>query len=215
MKKYIIVFLKFFPILVMGIILFISAFLFNVNRKQTYERVRQLEENQVQIIANQVDLGTSLDNDFTSKYSNIQLMKRAVESINEQEGVYCYLFDREGNLISDLGKVQKYYTGETLINLFKDNDLKILASHEYHGYATVSPKKGENLLVHWHGVPSGDRSECEFYIILTVSEREIQENEAINSCKAMIGILTILLGISLYANLYVKPCLAKDNIETK
>lgn len=211
MKKLFNIFLKFFPILIMGSILFISAFMFNANRIQTYERIRNLKESQVQIIANQVDLGTSLDPQFTSDPDNVKIVQKAVESINEQAGVYCYLFDRDCNLISNFSKTQKHTTGEAIMKELKGDNLKILSSHEYHGYISVKTEKGEEFLIYWQGVPSGDRNNCDFFIILTVAENEIQENEAINSCKAMIGILTILLGISLYANLYVKPCFTDEN----
>lgn len=205
MKKFLKVFLKFFPILLVGIILLVSSYIFSLNRKQTYERVRSIKESQVQIIANQVDLGTKLDPNYTHGEDNVKLIKKSVESINEQAGVYCYLFDKDCNLISGFSKTQKHITGESIIKSLKENNIEILLTEEYHGYITADTDIGEKFTIYWQGLPSGNREACDFFIILAVSENEVQENEAINSCKTMIGILAIVLGISLYANLFMKP----------
>lgn len=211
MKKFLKVFLKFFPILLVGIILLVSSYIFSLNRKQTYERVRSIKESQVQIIANQVDLGTKLDPNYTHEEDNVKLIKKSVESINEQAGVYCYLFDKDCNLISGFSKTQKHVTGESIIKSLKENDIEILLTEEYHGYITANTDIGEKFTIYWQGLPSGNRDACDFFIILAVSENEVQENEAINSCKIMIGILAIVLGISLYANLFMKPYYNDDN----
>lgn len=211
MKKFLKVFLKFFPILLVGIILLVSSYIFSLNRKQTYERVRSIKESQVQIIANQVDLGTKLDPNYTHEEDNVKLIKKSVESINEQAGVYCYLFDKDCNLISGFSKTQKHITGESIIKSLKENDIEILLTEEYHGYITANTDIGEKFTIYWQGLPSGNRDACDFFIILAVSENEVQENEAINSCKTMIGILAIVLGVSLYANLYMKPYYNDDN----
>lgn len=211
MKKFLKVFLKFFPILLVGIILLVSSYIFSLNRKQTYERVRSIKESQVQIIANQVDLGTKLDPNYTHEEDNVKLIKKSVESINEQAGVYCYLFDKDCNLISGFSKTQKHITGESLIKSLKENNIEILLTEEYHGYITANTDIGEKFTIYWQGLPSGNRDACDFFIILAVSENEVQENEAINSCKTMIGILSIVLGVSLYANLYMKPYYNDDN----
>lgn len=211
MKKFLKVFLKFFPILLVGIILLVSSYIFSLNRHQTYERVRDIKESQVQIIANQVDLGTKLDPNYTHDEDNIKLIKKSVESINEQAGVYCYLFDKDCNLISGFSKTQKHVTGESIIKSLKENDIEILLTEEYHGYITANTDIGEKFTIYWQGLPSGSRDACDFFIILAVSENEVQENEAINSCKIMIGILAMVLGVSLYANLYMKPYYNDDN----
>lgn len=205
MKKFLKVFLKFFPILLVGIVLLVSSYIFSLNKKQTYERVRSIKESQIQIIANQVDLGTKLDPNYTHEEDNVKLIKKSVESINEQAGVYCYLFDKDCNLISGFSKTQKHITGESIIKSLKENNIEILLTEEYHGYITADTDIGEKFTIYWQGLPSGNRDSCDFFIILAVSENEVQENEAINSCKTMIGILAIVLGISLYANLFMKP----------
>ena len=56
----------------------------------------------------------------------------------------------------------------------------------------------DDLELYWQEIPTGD---SEYYIILSVNLEEIQVNEAIDSCKVMIGLLTIILAISLYANI--------------
>lgn len=211
MKKFLKMFLKFFPVLLMGVILLISSYVFSLNKQQTYERIRSIKESQVQIIANQIDLGTKLDPNYTHKEDNIKLLKKSVESINEQAGVYCYLFDKDCNLMSGFSKTHKHITGESLIKSLKENNIEILLTEEYHGYILTKTETGERFTIYWQGLPSGNRDACDFFIILAVSENEVQENEAIDSCKIMIGILTIGLGISLYANLFMKPYYNKDD----
>lgn len=203
MKKKI---LRFVPILIMGAILIISAWLFANNKEQTYERVRNLKESQVQIIANQFDMRT--EDQAITKYET-EILRKSVENINEQSGVYCYLFDKDCNLISGFSKQQKHTTGEALIKALKENEVNVVFTHEYHGYVDVKTEKG-SFRVYWQGVPSGRRDNCEYFIILAVSKDEVQENEAIVSCKVMIATLTILLGISLYGNLYVKPFFCEE-----
>lgn len=205
--------LKVVPILIMGIILVISSWVFANNKKQTYERVRNLKESQVQIIANQFDIRT--EDDHLSKYE-AEVLRKSVENINEQEGVYCYLFDKDCNLLSNFSRQHKHTTGEALIKALKENELSIVFTHEYHGYLDVRTETKEIFRVYWQGVPSGRRDNCEYFIILAVSEKEVQENEAIATCKVMIAVLTIVLGVSLYGNLYVKPfCEEKDESKEK
>lgn len=215
MKKFLKIFLRFFPVLLMGVILIVSSYMFHLNRKQTYERVRNLKESQVQIISSQVDLGTKLDPNYTRNEDNIKLIKKSIENINEQVGVYCYLFSKDCQLISDFSKTQKHVTGEAIIQALKENNIEILLTEEYHGYISTTPSTGEKFLIYWQGLPSGNRDSCDFFIVLAVSENEIQENEAISSCKIMISILTILLGISLYGNLYIKPYFVDEGNNTK
>ena len=75
MKKII---LKIVPLLITGIILFSSAYMFNLNKNQTYERVRLLKESQVQVIATQMDTlvaktGEPLDSDPINREMIIQI----------------------------------------------------------------------------------------------------------------------------------------------
>lgn len=203
--------IKFVPIIIVGIILVISSYMFDLNKKQTCERVRNLKESQIKVLANQVDLGTSMDPDYLQHEDNIKLLKKSIESINEQAGVYCYLFDKDCNLVSNFSKTQKHITGEAIMDSLMNNNIDILITEEYQGYISTTASNNEKFLIYWHGLPSGNRDACDYFIILTVSENEIQENEAISSCKVMISILTISLCISLYANLYMKPYYNKDN----
>lgn len=191
------------PILLIGIILFYSAYLFDRNKEQTYNRVKNLKEAQVQIIAEQIDASRRLT-DQPMDENTKKVLKELVENVNEQTGVYCYLFDKDCNLVSGFSKQQKHVTGEALITSLKSDNIKVTFTHEYHGYIEV-PVNGQTFEVYWQGLPSGSRSDCEYFIILTVAKDEIQVNEAINSCKFMIGLLTMGLGVSLYANLYMEP----------
>lgn len=208
MKK---LFLKTVPILIIGVILLTSAHMFNVNKKQTYERVRLLKESQVQVIATQMDTivsktGGKLDDDPINR----EMMIRSVESINEQSGVYCYLFNKDCELLSNFSKQQKRETGEKIIQTLKEQTPNVLINHGFHGYICIDLEKQKDMTIYWHGIPSGLRSDCEYFIILAVNEQEVQTNEAIVSCKIMIGILTIMLCISFYFNSYYIPVLKKE-----
>lgn len=199
MKKII---LKIVPLIITGIILYSSAYLFNINRNQTYERVRLLKESQVQVIATQMDTivartKESLDSDPV----NEEMMIHSVESINEQSGVYCYLFNKDCELLSNFSKQQKREIGEQIINALREQTPNVLSNYGFHGYITID-LQNQDMLIYWQGIPSGLRSECEYFVILAVNKQEVQTNEAIISCKIMIGILTIMLCGSLYLNSY-------------
>ena len=199
MKKII---LKIVPLLITGIILFSSAYMFNLNKNQTYERVRLLKESQVQVIATQMDTlvaktGEPLDSDPINR----EMIIHSVESINEQAGVYCYLFNRECELLSNFSKQQKHEVGEKIISTLKEQTPNVLVNHGFHGYITIE-LPDQDMLIYWQGIPSGLRSECEYFIILAVNKQEVQTNEAIISCKVMIGILSMMLCISMYYNSY-------------
>lgn len=211
MNKILKVVLKIIPILLIGAILITSSFIFETNKHQTYERIRLLKETQVQVIASQVDsVVKTTGQSFSYDMDNVYGLERMVESINEQSGVYCYLFDKDCNQMTGFSKQQKHITGEAIVKSLKKDELTVQFTHEYYGYITIKTESGEEFLVYWQGIPSGSRKDCEYFIILTVSERECQENEAMASCKGMIGVLSIALGISLYGNIYVKPILNEE-----
>lgn len=203
--------LNILPIIIMGTILCISVWMFNMNKNQTYERVRKLKEAQVQIVANEFDMRSDM---AIISEKEAEVLRRSVESINEQPGVYCYLFDKDCNLISNFSKSHKHTTGEKLIKALREDKITKVFTHEYHGYIDVAVDSIK-YRVYWQGVPSGTRNGCDYFMILSVAKDEVQENEAIGSCKVMIAILTITLGISLYGNLYAKPVLCEEESEEK
>ncbi len=199
MKKII---LKIVPLLITGIILFSSAYMFNLNKNQTYERVRLLKESQVQVIATQMDTIAAITKEpLDTDPVNREMMIHSVESINEQSGVYCYLFNKDCELLSNFSKQQKREIGEKIIKALKEQSPNILSSHGFCGYITIKLSE-QDMLIYWQGIPSGLRSECEYFVILAVNKQEVQTNEAIISCKIMIGILTIMLCGSFYLNSY-------------
>lgn len=210
MKKLLNTFLNMVPIIIIGIILLLSSYLFEVNKEQTYERVKNLKESQVQIIAEQVDTRVQLTNqDFSEGQNNQEVLKRCIEAINEQAGVYCYLFTKDCELISDFSTQQKHEIGEALIASLKEGStIKVVLDHGYHGYITTDVN-GKEFEVYWQGLPTTNRANCEYFIILSVNKDEVQQNEAISSCKIFIGVLSILLGISMYNNIYVEPLVKK------
>lgn len=209
MKDFLKSYLKFIPIVIMGVIIIISSFLFEKNKQQTYERTRLSKEGQVQIIASQIDLGVKLEPNYVTDKQTLELVEAAVENINEQDGVYCFLFDKECNLISEFNQknLQQQAKGKEIVKTLQTESPQVKqTNNDYNGYIEITlPSNNENLLIYWQGLPSGDRNQCEYFIILSVSNKEVQENEAISTCKIMIGILIISLGLSLYANLYIKP----------
>ncbi len=199
MKKII---LKIVPLLITGIILFSSAYMFNLNKNQTYERVRLLKESQVQVIATQMDTIAAITKEpLNSDPVNRDMIIHSVESINEQSGVYCYLFNKDCELLSNFSKQQKHEVGEQIIKALKEQTPNVLVNHGFHGYITID-MPDQDMVVYWQGIPSGLRSECEYFIILAVNKQEVQTNEAIISCKIMIGMLTIMLCASLYCNIH-------------
>lgn len=207
MKKII---LKIIPLLITGVILFSSAYLFNINRDQTYERVRLLKESQVQVIATQMDTIVARTKEpLDSDPVNEEMMIHSVESINEQSGVYCYLFNKDCELLSNFSKQQKRETGEQIINALREQTPNVLSNYGFHGYITIN-LQNQDMLVYWQGIPSGLRSECEYFVILAVNKQEVQTNEAIISCKIMIGILTIMLCGSFYLNSYYISIIKRD-----
>lgn len=211
MNKLLNVFIKIVPMIFIGVILISSAYLFEINKEQTYERVRSLKESQVQIIAEQVDTRVQLTGeDFSEGKNNQEVLKKCIEAINEQSGVYCYLFTKECELISDFSKQQKHEIGEALIDSLKDGStIKVVLDHGHHGYITTDVN-GKEFEVYWQGLPTTSRDNCEYFIILSVNKDEVQQNEAISSCKIFIGALSILLGISMYYNIYVEPIVRKE-----
>ena len=204
------------PILIMGIILITSLLIFNMNKEQTYERIRNLKEVQVQVVASQVDsIIRTTNTPFSEDMDNVYGLQKMIENINEQAGVYCYLFDKDCNLMTGYSKQQKHVVGEEIVKELKEGNLSIFSSNEYNGYITTKINTGEKFLIYWQGVPSGSRPNCEYFIILAVSKEEVQENEAINSCKIMIGVLTIFLTLSIYGNLYINPIFNEEDEEKK
>ena len=211
MKKLLNTFIKIVPIIFIGIVLLSSAYLFEQNKNQTYERIKNLKESQIQIIAEQVDTRVQLTGqDFSVEKNNQEVLKRCVESINEQSGVYCYLFTKDCELISDFSKQQKHEIGEAFIASLRDGStIKVVLDHGYHGCVTTEVN-GKEFEVYWQGLPTTSRDNCEYFIILSVNRDEIQQNEAISSCKIFIGGLSILLGISMYYNIYIDPIVKKE-----
>lgn len=199
------------PIILIGIILCTSAYMFNINQQQTYERVRMLKESQVQVIATQMDtIVSKTKEDLSNDPINEEMIIHSVESINEQAGVYCYLFNKDCELLSNFSQQQKHETGEQFIQALKEQEPNVLLNYGFHGYITINLNKQKNVMVYWQGIPSGIRADCEYFIVLMVNQQEVQTNEAITSCKIMIGILTILLCISIYHNLYFMPIIKEE-----
>lgn len=191
--------LLFVPILVMLLILWISSTLFETNRLQTYERIKTLKESEIQVLVTQIDEVL----DYSKKPLNDNqrhMLKSAINKINTEKGVYCYLLDKGFNMESEFSKTQKGKFGKLIINELQNHKDEIIEGSNY-GFIneTVDHEDHkDNLELYWQEIPTGD---SEYYIILAVNPEEIQVNEAIDSCKIMIGLLTIILTISLYANI--------------
>lgn len=190
------------PIIVLIAVYVISSYLFNKDRKQTYERVKGLRENQVQVLAQEMTIATSIAGE-TLEESEVAMLSKAVSEINKQVGVYCYLYDDECNRISGhTGGEDARINWKEIITNLESNNYKILTNEADHGYVKTTISTGEEFTIYWQGVPTGDdRDNCQYFIILGVSELEIQPNEAIETCKIFIGLLTIILCISLFCNI--------------
>ncbi len=191
--------LLFVPILVMVLILWISSMLFETDRVQTYERVKSLKESEVQVLVTQIDEVLNYSNKPLNDNQR-HMLKSAINKINTEKGVYCYLLDKEFNMESEFSKTQKRKFGELIINELQNHKYEITDGNNY-GIIKETVKHEDHmddLELYWQEIPTGD---SEYYIILSVNLEEIQVNEAIDSCKVMIGLLTIILVISLYANI--------------
>lgn len=190
--------LLFVPILIIVLILWVSSELFETNRLQTYQRVKSLKETEIQVLVTQID--EVIEYSGKSLNDNQRFMlKAAINKINTEKGIYCYLLDKNFNMESEFSKTQKRKFGELIISELQ-NHKKEINSAENFGFINESVKHEDhtdNLELYWQEVPTGD---SEYYIILAVNLEEIQVNEAIDSCKIMIGLLNIILTISLYAN---------------
>lgn len=194
------------PIMIMILIFLISSTLFNTNRIQTYERVKSLKESEVQVLVTQIDevieYSKSPLND-NQRY----MLKTAINKINSEKGVYCYLLNKNFEMESDFSKSQKRKFGELIIDELH-NHVWEFNKNKNCGYIRETIKHEnhrDNIDLYWQEVPTGD---SEYYIVLAVNLEEIQVNEAIDSCKIMIGLLNIILTFSLYAN--ILNCKDKD-----
>lgn len=216
MKKLTKMILKVIPIILIGVILVTANFMFETNRQQSYEQLRILKERQVEIIASFVDsVVQTTGEEYSFNEDHTSGLNKMVENINEQDGVYCYLFNKNHERISDMSRQNKHYTGEAILESLAEGNIEIKSSYEYYGYVETTIGTGEKFLIYWQGIPSGAKDDCEYYIMLTVSEREMIENQAVDICKAMIGVLTIALTFSLYGNIYVKPFIREEENEKK
>lgn len=190
--------LLFVPILVIVLILWVSSELFEINKIQTYQRVKSLKEAEVQVLVTQIDEVI----EYSGKALNDNqrfMLKSAINKINTEKGVYCYLLDKNFNMESEFSKSQKRKFGELIISELQNHVSEIHSSENY-GFINESVKHEDHiddLELYWQEVPTGD---SEYYIILAVNLEEIQVNEAIDTCKIMIGLLNIILTFSLYTN---------------
>lgn len=188
------------PIIVMILILLVSSWLFEENRVQTYKRVKSLKETEVQVLVTQIDEVL----DFSRKPLNENqrcMLESAVNKINEEKGVYCYLLDKNLGMVSEFSKSQKRKFGELIVNELRNYHEQIISENNFGFINENIPHEDhvDNLEVYWQEVPTGD---SEYYIIMAVNLEEVQVNEAIDSCKIMIGILNIILTFSLYGNVF-------------
>lgn len=188
------------PIIVMILILLVSSWLFEENRVQTYKRVKSLKETEVQVLVTQIDEVL----DFSRKPLNENqrcMLESAVNKINEEKGVYCYLLDKNLGMVSEFSKSQKRKFGELIINELRNYHEQIISENNFGFINENIPHEDhvDNLEIYWQEVPTGD---SEYYIIMAVNLEEVQVNEAIDSCKIMIGILNIILAFSLYGNVF-------------
>lgn len=189
------------PIIIMILILLASSSLFEKNRFQTYQRIKSLKETEVNVLVTQIDEVL----EFSQKSLNDNqryMLESAVNKINEEKGVYCYLLDKDFNMVSEFSKTQKRKFGELIVHELQNNH-KQISNAESFGFINeiVQHEDHEdNLELYWREVPTGD---SEYYIIMAVNLEEVQVNEAIDSCKIMIGILNIILTFSLYGNIFI------------
>lgn len=192
--------IMFVPIICVGIILFLSSYLFEKNSEDTYQRSLNSRIVQIEMMAAEVDSLEYFDKRELSERELIML-KASVEQINEQDGVYCFLFDSKGNILSDYSaNYYKQQKGEAIVSNIKTGNYTILENKPYAGKLETNVMS-ETLGLNWRGVPTGEREDCELFIVLAVSRQDMQENWTIVYFKIMVGVLVSLLAFSVYDSL--------------
>lgn len=191
------------PIIIMIVILGISMYLFDKDKTQTYERVRGLKEAQVQMVTSEVDHVIAYSEGELTR-EEIDMVSTVVTELNKEQGVYCYLYNKDCELLSEhSGTADDMKISNDIKKQLESGNYSVIESHYSYGWVEVKLNEtGEYTTVYWQGIPSNpNRTECDFFIILAVSENNVEGNDAITSFKVMISILTIALTFSLYGNI--------------
>lgn len=121
-KKWVLV----IPLIIMVFVFILTNMLFERDKQQTYERVKNLKETQVQVLTAQIDHVVSLYNEEELSEQEVDIMTTAVGELNKMEGVYCYLYAEDEMISGMTGTDTDNYIGNQLIQNIESKDFKAL-----------------------------------------------------------------------------------------
>ena len=212
-KRKVKVFFIIIPLILALAITWFSAYLFEQNRIQTYEAFMVEKENEIKSIVRAVDNLVGLTSDRILTDEQKKILKLNVEGINSQEGVHCYLMDKELNFVSDYSDSMTELDNHILYDLKHHNTLREeIQAHDNadnsDNYFNVDVSDHGNYKFYWQRVPTDN---TEFYIVVGVSMEKTVTNDAVNIYKIFIASLDVILVISMYANIYMYEKVKEDN----
>lgn len=186
------------PIIILVITMFLSSYLFQKSKDQTYQRVKSAREDQVRILVRQMD-GLVQDSGQPMTDYQKKMLKNSVERINENEGVYCFLFNKNFELVSDYSASSKASVGQKIVKQFieRQEEVKKEDVNNNFGHLIFSVEGTNDYEVYWQEVPTGD---SEYYIALGIRYQELPNDESTNLSKILLGCLNLALSFSAYGN---------------
>lgn len=200
------------PLIISIAITWFSAYLFEQNRIQTYEAVQLERENEIKSIVRAVDNLVGLTSDKKLTDEQKEILKMNVVGINSQEGVHCYLMDKELNFISEYNDDMTELDNHVLYALrhcetLKD-DIKALDNGDNSdNYFKINVEDHGEYEFYWQRVPTEN---TEFFIIVGVSLEKTITTEATHIYKIFITSLNIITVVSIYANIYLYERLKEE-----
>lgn len=201
------------PLIIAGGVNWISSYLFEQNRIQTYEALRQQKENEVKSIVRAVDNLVDLAADKEMTEEQKKILRLNIVGISSQEGVHCYLMDKELNFIPDCDESKDSLDSSILYALKHCSVLRDeIHSHDNDttadNYFSIDIEDHGNYKFYWQKVPS---SHTEYIIVVGVSMEKVHNTNAIDIYKGFICTLDLILVVSMVANIFMYDRLKEDN----
>ena len=202
------------PIAILIITMFLSSYLFQRSKDQTYQRIKSAREDQVRILVRQMD-GLVQDSGQPMTDFQKKMLKNSVERINDNTGVYCYLFNKDFKLISDFSASAEESVGQKIVWQFinRQEEIRNQDIDNNFGHLMFSIEGTDDYEIYWQEVPTGD---SEYYIALGIRYQELPDSESTNLSKVLLGCLNLALSFSAYGNIMLYDRLKdKDNEKKK
>lgn len=190
------------PIILMILIFVVASYIFERNSIQSYEYMKSYKESEVNRLVTEVD--AFLDYTNTSQLTEEQryVIRFAIDEIDKEKGVYCYLLDTDYKLLAQYSDTMSDDDIRVLHELKQRKDLpdiigKDTDGDETNNHFTVTIGN-EHFDFYWHRIPTKN---TEYYILLGTSDILVTPTRAIQICKIFIAVLNIVLTISIYGNI--------------